>query len=61
MNFNAAILLRIRDTRQVSLFWKTFLSDGKITDFIALFKKLVYWEEEYGYLMINFTHIFEDE
>ena len=72
LNLTAAFLLRIRDTRQVTLFGKTFLNNDKITDFIALFKKLVYEEGDYGYLLIDFTkfsenalalrsHIFEDE
>ena len=40
LNLTAAFLRRIRDTRQVSLYGKTFLNSDKITDFIALFKKL---------------------
>ena len=55
LNLTAAFLLRIRDTRQVSLFGKTFLNNDKITDFITLFKKLVYEEGEYGYLLIDFS------
>ena len=34
----AAFLRHIRDTRQISLFGKTFLNNNKVTDFIALFK-----------------------
>ena len=59
LNLTAIVLLRIRDTRQVSLFGKTFLNNDKITDFIALFKKLVYDDGNYGYLLFDFTKFSE--
>ena len=40
LNLTAAFLLRIRDTRQVSLFGITFLNDDKITDFILYWKSV---------------------
>ena len=56
INLSVAFLHRIRDVRQVTLFGNTFLSNDKITDFIALLKKLVFEEQNYGYLMLNFTN-----
>ena len=42
---------------QVNLFGKTYLANDNNTNFIAIFKKLVYEEGDYGYLLIDFTNI----
>ena len=39
LNLTVAFFLLIRDTRQVSLFGMTFLTNDKITDFKDLLKK----------------------
>ena len=70
-----AFLLQIRDIRPATLFRKTFQTNDKITDLIALHKKLVYEERStFDFLMIDYiklskslsalrtrTHIFENE
>ena len=72
LNLTAAFLLRIRDSRQVSLYGNTFLPKEKINCFLELYKQVVFKERKYGYLMIDFTkfsenplalrsYIFEDE
>ena len=72
LNLTAAFLLRIRDSRQVTLYGNTFLPKEKINCFLELYKQVVFKERKYGYLMIDFTkfsenplalrsYIFEDE
>ena len=72
LNLTASFLLRMRDCRQVSLYGKTFLTKDKIDCFLELYKRVVFKERQYGYLMVDFTkfsenplalrsYIFEDE
>ena len=45
---------------QVSLYGKSFLTKDKIDCFLELYKRVVFKEHQYGYLMVHFTKFSEN-
>ena len=54
LNCTHIIILRHRDEKQIICFARSFLSDGKVKQFLNLYKKVVV-KHRYQYLLVDFT------
>lgn len=60
LNSNYVILCRMRDVGQISVFARSFLEKDKIVKFVNVYKKYVL-SKPYGYLLIDFTALYNSK